>query len=329
MPGGAPLVSIAGAPVPDHGTAEWFGGAEGVTLRAACFFPAGQSSTGGPRGSVIVSPGRSEPIEKYYEVVDDLLARGFAVLVHDWRGQGLSARALPDRLKGHAKGFKPFLADYTALLDAFEDRLPKPWIAVGHSMGGCLTTLALAQGEDRFAACVLSAPMFGVDTGRRPPRASRALAWIMARAGFAGDYTPGEISDPFADSFATDALTHDRARFDRYRAQLLADRDLALGGVTWGWVDFAFSACAWLGRSPGVEAITIPVTVVAASQDTRVLNADLRSIAGRIPKGRYIEVEDAFHEILIERDDLRAQFWAAFDETVEAAAPRRATSPTA
>ncbi|MDI1364796.1 MAG: alpha/beta hydrolase, partial [bacterium] len=108
--------------------------------RAACLFPAGQSSTGGPRGSVIVSPGRSEPIEKYYEVVDDLLARGFAVLVHDWRGQGLSARALPDRLKGHAKGFKPFLADYTALLDAFEDRLPKPWIAVGHSMGGCLTT---------------------------------------------------------------------------------------------------------------------------------------------------------------------------------------------
>ncbi|MDI1364797.1 MAG: hypothetical protein PSX79_08020, partial [bacterium] len=29
MPGGAPLVSIAKAPVPDHGTAEWFGGAEG------------------------------------------------------------------------------------------------------------------------------------------------------------------------------------------------------------------------------------------------------------------------------------------------------------
>ena len=100
----APLVSIPEAPVPDHGTAEWFVGADGATLRAACFFPGGQASTEGPRGSVIVSPGRSEPIEKYYEVVSDLLARGFVVLVHDWRGQGLSVRALPDRLSPRCPG---------------------------------------------------------------------------------------------------------------------------------------------------------------------------------------------------------------------------------
>jgi lysophospholipase len=100
---------------------------------------------------VVVSPGRSEPIEKYFEVVQDLLDRGFVVLVHDWRGQGLSHRALPDRLKGHAAGFKEFLGDYQALLAAFETRLPKPWIALGHSMGGCLTMLALATGESRFS----------------------------------------------------------------------------------------------------------------------------------------------------------------------------------
>ena len=322
----APLVSIPEAPVPDHGTAEWFVGADGATLRAASFFPEGHSFAGGPRGSVIVSPGRSEPIEKYYEVVEDLLGRSFAVLVHDWRGQGLSARALPDRLKGHAQGFKPFLGDYTALLNTFEDRLPKPWIAFGHSMGGCLTTLALAHGESRFSACVLSAPMLGLNTGGRPARAARALAWIMSRAGLAGDYTLGDRGDPFTHSFATDALTHDQARYERYRAQQLANRDIALGGTTWGWVDFAFSACAWLRRSPGVEAISIPVTIVGAGEDSRVLNADLKSIARRISQGRYLEIEGAFHEILIETDERRAQFWAAFDETVNPVAP---ISPTA
>jgi lysophospholipase len=318
MPERAPLVSIPEAPVPDHGTAEWFVGADGATLRAASFFPEGKSSNGGARGSVIVSPGRSEPIEKYYEVVQDLLGRGFAVLVHDWRGQGLSVRALPDRLKGHAQGFKPFLGDYTALLDAFEGRLPKPWIALGHSMGGCLTTLALAHGEQRFSACVLSAPMLGLNTGNRPPRASRALAWIMARAGRAGDYTLGDKGDPFVQSFPKDALTHDEKRYARYQAQQLANRDIAIGGTTWGWVDFAFSACAWLRRSKGVEAISIPVTIVGAGEDSRVLNVDLKSIAKRIPKGRYLEIEGAFHEILIEVDARRAQFWAAFDETADA-----------
>ncbi len=312
MPGGAPLVSIPEAPVPDHGTAEWFSGADGATLRAACFWPQGQA-----RGSVIVSPGRSEPIEKYYEVVQDLLARGFAVLVHDWRGQGLSARALPDRLKGHAQGFKPFLSDFKELLDGFEARLPKPWIALAHSMGGCLTILALAHGEPRFSACVLSAPMLGLYAGGRPAWAARALAWVKAHTGSAGDYMFGDRGDPFSDSFATDVLTHDQERYARYRAQLLAHPDIAVGGPTWGWVDFAFSACAWLRRSGRVETIAIPVIIVGAEKDNRVLNADLRSIARRIPKGRYVEIAGAFHEILIETDERRAQFWAGFDEAVE------------
>ena len=62
----------------------------------------------------MVSPGRTEPIEKYLELTGDLLARGFAVLVHDWRGQGLSQRVLPDRLAGHAAGFDAFVGDYRA-----------------------------------------------------------------------------------------------------------------------------------------------------------------------------------------------------------------------
>lgn len=318
------LVSVPEAPVPDHGPgsfgAEWFRGAEGVTLRAATFFP-----TGSPRGTVVLSPGRTEPIEKYFEVVEDLLNRGFAVLTHDWRGQGLSARSLPDRLKGHARGYQSFLADYKALLDTFEARLPKPWIAMGHSMGGCLTLLALAKGERRFSACVLSVPMLGINTGGVPPWATAALSWTLSRLGFAGRYVSAAY-DPLTTTFEADKLTHDRARHDRYRAQLLADPKIALGGVTWGWLDFAVSACAWLARRGSVEALDIPVTIVAAELDDRVLNPALKTIADRLPRGRYVEVAGAFHEILIETDARRAIFWKAFDQTVEAVAP---TSPSA
>lgn len=309
----APLVSIPEAPIPNHGKAEWFNGADGATLRAALFSPQGP-----PRGSVVVSPGRSEPIEKYFEVVQDLLDRGFVVLVHDWRGQGLSQRALPDRLKGHAAGFKTFLADHHALLAAFEARLPKPWIAMGHSMGGSLVILALAMGETRFSAAVLSAPMLGLNTSPRPPSTSRGLAWLMSRSRFSSEYVLGDAGDPFVQTFPKDALTHDATRYARHQAQIRANPDIALGGVTWGWLDFAFSLCAWLRRSKGVEAVAIPVTIVAAGQDSRVLVADEKAMAGRLPKGRYVEIPDAFHEILIETDDRRWVFWKAFDETVEA-----------
>lgn len=137
----APLTELPDAPAPTGGGGEWFEGEGGARLRAALFRPDGR-----PRGSVILSTGRTEAIEKYFEVVRDLQSRGFVVLVNEWRGQGLSHRDLPDRRKGHARGLDPFMADYRALLVAFEARLPKPWLAVGHSMGGCLTLAALARG---------------------------------------------------------------------------------------------------------------------------------------------------------------------------------------
>src|SRR3954454_10989135 len=68
-----------------RGRADFFLARSGHRLRAARFAP---PST--PRGSVILSTGRSEPIEKYGEVIGELLARGFVVLAHDWAGQGLS-----------------------------------------------------------------------------------------------------------------------------------------------------------------------------------------------------------------------------------------------
>ena len=304
----APLVSIPEAPVPDHGTAEWFRGADGATLRAASFFPATK-----PRGTVVVSGGRTEPIEKYFETIQDLLDRDFAVLAHDWRGQGLSARALPDRLKGHARGYSDFVGDYKALLDTFEARMPKPWIALSHSMGGCLTMLALSHGEKRFSAAILSAPMFGLNTGARGKAGARTLAWVMARLGRAGDYVLGDPGQPFGGPFETNVLTHDRRRYDRNNAQLAASNDLALGSPTWGWLDFAFTAIGYLKTSPDVTRIAIPVWALGAEREKLVDNTDQIAVMARVPQGRWLEVPGSYHEILQETDEIRAFFWREFD----------------
>jgi len=155
----APLIETAEARAPPGGAAAWYAGAGGAKLRAALFAPQRR-----PRGSIILSGGRTEPIEKYYEFIGECLDRGFVVLAHDWRGQGLSKRELPDPLKGHARGFRPYLDDFRALLETYEDRLPKPWIAVGHSMGGCLTLLAR--------------PSIGAESSAA---ANRASPWACAR----------------------------------------------------------------------------------------------------------------------------------------------------
>ncbi len=71
-PGAARLIDTPQAPVPPGGRAEVFAGAGGAPLRAALWTPPGP-----PAGSVVLSPGRTEPIEKYFEVVGELLQRGY------------------------------------------------------------------------------------------------------------------------------------------------------------------------------------------------------------------------------------------------------------
>ena len=314
----ATLISIPEATVPEGGRAQWIAAADGVLSRAALFPAAGPV-----RGSVVLSPGRTEPIEKYFEVIADLTSRGFVVLAHDWRGQGLSQRLLPDRMRGHAEGYEGFLDDHRALLDAYASELPKPWISLGHSMGGCLVLLALVRGETRQDAAFLSAPMLAISTRPWPAWLTMRIAQLSARLGHSRDYALPPY-DPAGDRFSFDRLTHDRTRYDRFKAQLRACPDLAIGALTWGWLEFALKAGAAIAAPGALEAIGIPVSIVAAADDHLVLNAADREAARRLPKGEYLELEGAFHEILMEADPVRDQVFAAFDRLAA-----RVTSPPA
>ena len=94
------LVRVPGNEPPDGAEEHWLEGRGGVKVRVMT-----APARGPARGSVIVAPGRTEFIEKYFEVLRDLQQRGFAVFCIDWRGQGLSGRETPNPLKGHLSTF--------------------------------------------------------------------------------------------------------------------------------------------------------------------------------------------------------------------------------
>jgi lysophospholipase len=287
--------------------AAWIEGADGARLRTALLAPRGK-----PRGSVVLSTGRTECLEKYFETAAELAGRGFAVLLHDWRGQGLSARLLHDRLRGHAVGFNAFLDDYQRLLAAYADRLPRPWLMVGHSMGGCLNLMTLAKGETRFAAAVLLAPMLGLNLSAINRAASGPLSRLFDSLGRGGDYVLGQKGAPWA-TFEKNPLTHDPVRYARMYAQLQADPELNLGGPTWSWLASALEAMRWLARDADLGSISIPVTLLSAQADSIVDNAAQALAAGRLKQGRLVRVAGAYHEILQETDARRAVFFAEFD----------------
>ncbi len=88
------LVSIPANPVPDDVVTGMLKTRDGVSLRFARWAP-----PPGRKGTVCLFQGRAEFIEKYFETVRDLRARGFAVATLDWRGQGCRTARCATRAK--------------------------------------------------------------------------------------------------------------------------------------------------------------------------------------------------------------------------------------
>jgi lysophospholipase len=285
--------------------------AAGTRLRAARF--AGDPDVT-DRGVCILLNGQTEFIEKYFEVIDELCGRGFAVAALDWRGQGGSQRLIPQApLKGHVDDF----AEYDADLDAFLAQVVAPMltggaqpIALAHSMGGHILLRYLGRHPGRIKAAAFSAPMLMFSTRGQPAWLVRSVTGLMRAAGRGRDFVWGMAArDPLQMTFADQIVTSDTARFQRTKDFLIRHPDLRLAGPTWGWVAAAYRSIAALKP----KGITTPVLVCGAGKDRVVVSARTQQFTQDMVQAQYLEIEGAEHEILMERDMFRARFWEAFD----------------
>jgi len=306
------LVSIPANPVPDNFVAGALKTSDGVTLRFARWQP-----PAGRKGTVCILQGRGEWIEKYFETVRDLRSRGFAVAALDWRGQGLSDRALSDRHKGYVRDFSEYDRDLeTFMREIVLPDCPPPLFAMGHSTGATVLIRAAHQGRRWFDRMVLTAPLIDL-TGFAATPTARIMVRAMRLTGFGSMYVPkGEVGIMESRPFAGNMLTSDPVRYARNAAILEADPDLALGPPTVAWTDAAFRAMRTMRERSYPANIRQPILIMAAGNDTVVSTAAIEDFGGLLRAGTQLVVAGAKHELLMEQDRYRSQFWAAFDAYV-------------
>jgi len=289
---------------------------KGARLRVAVF------EAKAPRGVCVLLSGQTEFIEKYFEVIDELRGRGFSVATMDWRGQGGSDRLLPNPREGHVGDF----SDYDADLNALMENIVTPMLADGeapialaHSMGGHILLRALHARSSAFSACVLSGPMIRISSRGEPAWLVPLVSAVMNAIGRSKDFVFGMAHrDALTLPFARQIVTSDPARFARTRDFLEAHPDLRINGPSWGWLAAAFRSMAEINAPGYAQAITTPVLIIGAGTDRICLSGAAENFATRMPKGRYLEIAGAEHEMLMEQDSIRAQFWNAFDAFIGA-----------
>jgi lysophospholipase len=302
------LIAMPDNPIPDGAHTAEIRTTEGRRLRTAIF-----RCPGRPRGAVALLQGHGEFIEKYFETVEALQARGFDVATFDWRGQGGSERELDDPAKGHIDDFAHYQNDLLAFVTQIMTELPQPWFALAHSMGGAILLDAAYRARPPFERLVLTAPMIDL-ANLRFPKSARWLAETLDMVGLGGMFVPfGKRKSFLLRPFPENPLTTDPIRFARNAAIIQAAPELALIDPTVGWINAAFRLIGQFGSPDYARRIRTPVLTFACGLEKIVSNNAIERFTGNLNAGAFIMIHGAKHELLMERDPLREQFWRAFD----------------
>jgi lysophospholipase len=318
------LIATPKNPIPLGAATGYIEGKKGLRLRYARW----PSALKERRGTVCIFPGRTEFIEKYFEVVGELRRRGFAVTVLDWRGQGGSSRLVGNSLKGHVRDFNDYEGDLARFMnEVVLPDCPPPFFALGHSMGATVLLKAATRKGCWFSRMVLTAPMLKIAQLPLPTWAVAKLTEGLTSCGFGRSVVPGGMKEYLASqSFEGNVLTSDRERFLRNQSVLAVAPKLAVGPPTFGWVSAALGAMAEIDNEGFPSRLRVPVLMLAAGDDRVVSSEAIEAFAMRLRAGAQIVLRGSRHEILQERDIIREQFWAAFDAFVPGATMSKALS---
>ena len=309
----AELVEIPGNPTPKGAVCDTVKTDDGVDLRYACWLP----NRSPVRGTIVLLHGRTEFIEKYFETINDLRRRGFAVATFDSRGQGGSTRLLRNPQKGHVRDFADHVNDFETIMQSVVlADCPPPYYVLAHSTGGAIALLSAERLRTQIDRMMLTAPLLALSYGS--PR------WMTRVSGFLMHFGLGEAFAPGAgvgliqnQPFAGNVLTNDPERYQRTVAIVEAEPALGVGGATIGWVNAAMRACCRMAEADFADKVPMPVLIVLGGADAVVSNSAAEEFCRRVKTAAHLRVPGARHEVLMETNEYRDQFWVAFDAFIE------------
>lgn len=254
---------------------------------------------------IVVLGGRTEPIDKYAEVIFDHKDLPYDFLLIDSRGQGFSGRMLEDPDKGYVEHFEDYAHDIDLVfkLEKVRERYHEINV-LAHSMGAGIALMYQIKNPGIFKKMVLSSPMIELLLDGKSEKVTLAQLMLMKMIGKKTSYIPGggpgELNLPCEGNRVTSSCQRwEMAReLERIHPELLA------GASTINWVYEGIQ----LGRYVFKHHKKISETSILMFQAENEFFSRYdrqNKLCSAIKHCKKIFFKNAKHEVFQERDEIR------------------------
>lgn len=263
---------------------------------------------------IVILPGRTEPVEKYAELIYDLdqseFAGEFTYFLMDHRGQGSSERMISkkpiDLEKGHIDRFENYAKDVKTFMDLIVARkncLDTTLIA--HSLGAGIGTDFLQKYPEYFDRAVLTSPMLKIQT--KPYKYILAKSIVVANIliGGAKKFTIGDSGYSGVRDFDGNTFTSSPQRYEMAMSMFDLVPKAKLGGVTNNWVNQVMKGTRKIRQN--YDVIKIPLTVIHAGLESYSEDSEMVKLCDEAMDCQRLCLESSKHEVLMDRDINRNQ----------------------
>jgi len=249
-----------------------FKGTGNFNLYWKCWLPEGQV-----KAVILVAHGLGEHINRYTNLVNNVVPLGYAVYGLDHQGHGKSegTRVFVDRFQTYINDFKTF----TDMVR--KENTGKKTVLYGHSMGGLIAVCYALQYQSDLDGLIISAP--AIKAGESITGATIVMAKVLSA-----------ISPKMGvQQLPSDTLSHDKAVVEAYDNDPLVYR----GKVT------ARLGAEMLSLMSKVEvqlpSITLPMLILQGSDDRLVNQAGARILYEKAgSKDKTLKIYEGFyHEV--------------------------------
>ncbi len=274
-----------------------------------------------PRGTIVISPGRTESILGFSEMLYDLAQKGFSLAIIDHRGQGFSDRIVTSSDVGTVGRFADYDKDFAKFVTLTTQR-PGPYFLMADSMGSAIALNYLREHPKTFAKALIAVPMLKIKTAPLPYMVASFVANTLWFFGRGETYIPSTGPFDLNRKFSENDFTDSEMRFDLDVRLTAMHPQIAVGGASPNWVIEAMRAGARVRKA--AQDISTPMILLQAGNDSYVDNAAEEKFCQTAPVCKLVKFSSAKHWIYYSKDNVRDQILMLIDKsfTKEVRGPR-------